>query len=347
MHKNIIRVLLVAASPIFASTSVEIVAVQKTDVKLTTTQPIGLEAFHTADIGSRVTGYVESVLVDIGSLVTAGQPMVRIDAPELAAAVEVLKAETKERAAALAAAESEHQRVQPLADKGSLSEKVAHEALLGLERARAAKSVVEARLAEAEQLWRYSTITAPFDGIVSFRSVDPGDLVMADSPATLVQVSSSTPLRVVTYVPERDAVWLNNGDPAVLIFDAYPGQSFRATITRTAGVLDSKTRRMRAEIDLDNSKGLLFPGMYGQVSIELQTRRNALVLPAGSVRLNDGPPHVYAVENGTVKRISVELGTDNGTQIEIVSGLSGSEQIVANSIGRLRDGDAVSVKSRN
>ena len=74
---------------------------------------------------------------------------------------------------------------------------------------------------------------------------------------------------------------------------------------------------------------------------------NALVLPAGSVRLNDGEPHVYTVENDTVKRLPVTLGNDNGILIEITSGLTGGEQIVANSLGRLRDGDAVTVKSRN
>lgn len=193
----------------------------------------------------------------------------------------------------------------------------------------------------------YTRIPAPFDGTVSVRNVDPGDLVEADSGNILLEVASVSPLRVVTFIPEREAVWLNNGDKATLAFDAYPGQTFEALISRTAGVLDPKTRRMRTEIDLDNAKGLLFPGMYGKVSVELENRRNALVLPAGAVRLNDGAPHVYAIENDAVKRIPVATGTDTGTEIEILSGLTGGEQIVANSIGRLRDGDAVSVKSRD
>jgi RND family efflux transporter MFP subunit len=338
---------LLAGIMVYAAAPVELVPVQKKDLSITTTQPASVEAFHTADIGARVTGYVKSVLVDIGSPLKTGQPMVEIDAPELNAAVNVLQAELKDREAALAAVQSEQQRVSALAEKGSLTEKAAHEARLRLEQAAAAKNVTEARLLEAEQMLAYATIRAPFDGIVSVRSVDPGDLVSADSGTVLVKLASASPLRVVTYIPEREAVWLNNGDTATMSFDAFPGQSFQASITRTAGVLDRKTRRMRAEIDLDNSKGLLFPGMYGQVVIELEKRRNALVLPAGTVRLNDGAPHVYAVENGAVKRLPVTLGTDTGTQIEITSGLTGGEQIVANSIGRLRDGDAVNVKSRN
>jgi len=131
-----------------------------------------------------------------------------------------------------------------------------------------------------------------------------------------------------------------------LSFDAFPGQSFQAKVTRTAGVLEPQTRRMRAEIDLDNDKGLLFPGMYGQVTIELHRRRNALVLPAASIRLNDGPPHIYSVKDGKVKRIPVQLGADDGHVIEIVSGLTGNEQVIANSIGRLTDGDAVIVANR-
>lgn len=330
-----------------AATPVELAPVQRQDVKRTTTQPASVEAFHTADIGARITGYVEAVPVDIGSPVKAGQPLLTISAPDREAQVAVLKAEIGARKAALAAARSEQGRVKAMADSGSITEKAAQEADLRLEQATAAKNVTEARLAEAEQMLAYATVAAPFDGIVTERAVDPGDLVMADASAALLRVASTTPLRVVAYIPERDAVWLNNGDAATLSFDAYPGQSFQATVTRTAGVLDAKTRRMRAEIDLDNAKGLLFPGMYGQVEITLEERRNALVLPAGAVRLNDGPPHVYAVENGTVKRIPVTTGTDTGTQIEIVSGLSGGEQIVANGIGRLRDGDAVSVHVRN
>jgi membrane fusion protein (multidrug efflux system) len=351
-EKQMKKIILIVGSTlacvaIYAAAPVELVPVQKKDLSITTTQPASVEAFHTANIGTRVTGYVKAVLIDIGSPVKAGQPMVEIDAPELAAAVEVLKAELKDREAALAAAQSEQKRVQALANKGSVTEKAAQEADLRLQQAAAAKSVIEAKLAEAKQMVAYSTIPAPFNGIVSVRNVDPGDLVTADSGTMLIEVASVSPLRVVSHIPERDAVWLNNGDSVTLTFDAFPGQSFEAKVTRTSGVLDHKTRRMRTEIDLDNSKGLLFPGMYGQVVIELETRRNALLLPAGSVRLNDGAPHVYTVENGAVKRLPVTTGTDTGTQIEITSGLTGSEQIVANSLGRLRDGDAVTVKARN
>jgi membrane fusion protein (multidrug efflux system) len=342
-----LSIMTLIAGSAFAATSVELVPVQKIDLSITTTQPASVEAFHTATIGTRVTGYVKSVLVDIGSPVKAGQAMVKIDAPELAAAVDVLKAEIRGREAAIGAAQSEQKRVKALADKGSVTEKAAQEAFLRLEQALAAKSVTEAKLQEALQMMAYTTIPAPFDGIVSFRNIDPGDLIVADSSEILVQVSSVSPLRVVTYIPEREAVWLNNGDAATLSFDAYPGQSFEAKISRTSGVLDRKTRRMRTEIDLDNSKGLLFPGMYGSVVVELERRRDALVLPAGSVRLNDGAPHVYAVENGTVKRLPVTTGNDTGTQIEITSGLAGGEQIVANSLGRLRTGDAVTVKARD
>ena len=344
---------------LFAAAPVELVPVQQQDLKITTTQPISVEAFYTADMGARVSGYVATVLVDIGSPVKAGQPLLKIDVPERAARVQVLASEMVERAAAVAAADanlkaaaSEQQRVRVLADKGSVTEKAAVEAEHRLEQANAARQSAEAslgvsraRLTEAEQMLAYATLSAPFDGIVAARNVDPGDLVTADAATNLLQVMAVNPLRVVTYVPEREAVRLNNGDPVTLSFDALPGQSFSAWITRSAGVLDPKTRRMRAEIDLGNSKGLLFPGMYGKVVIELQQRR-ALVLPAAAVRLNDGPPHVYAVESGRVKRIPVQLGADDGIVIEITSGLNGNEQIVGNRIGRLRDGEVVTVTRR-
>jgi membrane fusion protein (multidrug efflux system) len=348
VKKTIIPVFLaLIAGNAFPVAPVELIPVQKQDLNITTTQPVSVEAFHTASIGARVTGYVKAVHVDIGTPVKTGQPMVEIDAPELHAAVEVLRAEIKDREAARAASESELNRVKSLSEKGSITEKAAQEAEFRYQQAVAAKAVTEARLAEAEQMLAFTRIPSPFDGIVSVRNVDPGDLVVADSGTILLEVAAASPLRVITFIPEREAVWLNNGDSATLTFDAFPGQSFEASVSRTAGVLDARTRRMRAEIDLDNSKGLLFPGMYGKATVELENRRNALVLPAGSVRLNDGAPHVYAVENGTVKRLPVTLGTDTGTEIEILSGLTGGEQIVANSLGRLNDGDAVSAHARN
>ncbi len=193
----------------------------------------------------------------------------------------------------------------------------------------------------------YATLRAPFAGIVAARSVNPGDLVIADSPVTLLQVVTDKRLRMVTYVPERDAVLLSQGDPAILSFDAYPGQTFPGVVSRTTGVLDKQTRRMRAEIDVDNSKGVLYPGMYGRIVIELTSRPGAMVLPADAIRLNDGPAHVYTVEDSEIRRVPVKIGYDNGTQIEILAGLTGSESVVANRIGRLRDGDRVTVHQRN
>jgi len=349
-----------ACSTIHAASPVELIPVQQRDLKITTTQPVSVEAFHSAAIGARITGYVSEVLVDIGDIVKAGQPLLKISVPEMDAQLSVLEAEQNQSRAdvnaaqaRLEAVESEYGRLQELVRRGSMTDKAAEESRHRVEQARAellsaqaAQEVAGSKLKEQQALLRYATVSAPFNGIVSTRFADPGDLVSKADATPLLRIARVDTLRAIAYIPEREAVWLNNGDPAVLSFDAFPGQSFKATVTRTAGVLDETTRRMRTEIDLDNSKGLLFPGMYGQVVVELQNRRKALVLPAGSVRLNDGAPHVYSVENGTVRRIPVELGVDTGTMIEITSGLTGSEQIVANSIGRLRDGEAVTVTSR-
>lgn len=352
--------LALTGSALFAAAPVELVPVEQRDIKITTTQPISVEAYYSADMGARISGYVSMVLVDIGTAVKAGQALLKIDAPERVVRVQVLAAEKVVSEAAVAAARanqnaaaSEQQRVHLLMKTGSVTERAATEAKHRLEAARAAVlsaeaavGVSQARLSEAEQMLAYATITAPFDGIVALRKVDPGDLVTADSAATLLQVLRVNLLRIVTYVPEREAVRLNKGDPVILSFDALPGQSFPAKITRTAGVLDSHTRRMRAEIDLGNSKGWFFPGMYGKMTIELEQRKQAMVLPAAAIRLNDGPPHVYAVERGAVKRMPVQLGFDDGHIIEIVSGLTGKEHVVGNSIGRLLDGEAVTVTPR-
>jgi RND family efflux transporter MFP subunit len=332
------------------------------DLVRETTQPATAQAFYSADLGVKVTGYVDSVPVDIGDKVKKGQALAVIAAPELMEQRNALKAEEREietgvlaAEANLTAVESETSRIQDLVRTGSVTNKAGDEAYNRLiasqaevAAAKARLGIATARLAEIDALIAYATIIAPFDGIITFRAVDPGDLVHAAGGTkgsdTLLRVAQVNKLRVVTHVPERDAVWLDVGDAVELEFDAYPGKVFTGTIARKSGALNGSTQRMQAEIDLDNSNGQLLPGLYGRARISLEKRPGALVLPAGAVRFGQGPTHVYVVSGGTVKHQPVTIGLDHGDWVEILSGLSGNEQVVNGMLGRLKDGASVTVK---
>lgn len=354
---------LLSLSPFLASAkSVQTVNPELRDLVRETTQPAIANAYYSADLGVKITGYVDSVTVDIGDRVTQGQTLAVIAAPEMEEQRNALKAEEREletgvRAveATLTAVESETRRIEDLVKKGSVTVKVGDEARNRLIAAQAEVAAAKARLgtatarlSEIEALIAYSTLRAPFDGVVTFRAVDPGDLVYSGGGAKgtsqpLLRVARVDKLRVVTHVPERDAVWLNVGDPVEIEFDAFPGKIFSGKISRTAGALNGATQRMRTEVDLDNANGRLLPGLYGRAKIDLENRPGALVLPAGAVRFGQGPAHVYVVSGGAVKHQAVTVGLDHGEWIEILSGLSGNEQVVSGMIGRLADGASVTV----
>lgn len=343
--------------------NVQTVSPELRDLVRETTQPATAEAYYSADLGVKVTGYVESLSVDIGDRVTKGQTLAKIAMPEMVQQLNALKAQEREfdtgvlaAQAQLTAVESETSRTLDLAQKGSVTAQVGDEARNRLAAAQADLAAAQARVgtaaarvAEVEALTEYATLTAPFDGVVTYRALDLGDLVYSagsskGSSQTLLQVARTDKLRVVTHVPERDAVWLNPGDAVELEFDAFPGKVFSGTISRTAGALNESTQRMQAEIDLDNRNGQLLPGLYGRAKISLEKRADALVLPTRAVRFGEGPAHVYVVSGGTVQHRPVTLGLDQGSWIEVLSGLSGNEQVVDGMAGRLADGATVTAR---
>ncbi len=362
----LLPVIVVVLSASFNSTAtaanVQTVKPELRDLVRETTQPATAQAYYSADLGVKVTGYVESVPVDIGDTVKKGQALAVIAAPEMLEQQNALKAEEREletsvqaAEANLTAVESETSRIQDLVRKGSVTNKAGDEArnrLVAAEAevaaAKARLGTATARLAEVEAMIAYATLTAPFDGVVTYRAVDPGDLVQAAGGSkggeTLIRVAQVNKLRVVTHVPEAHAVWLDVGDPVEVECDALPGKIFNGSISRKSGALNGSTQRMQAEIDLDNSNGHLLPGLYGRAKINLEKKNGALVLPAGAVRFGQGPSHVYVVNGSTVKHQPVTIGLDHGEWVEVTSGLTGSEQVVNGMLGRLADGASVTVK---
>lgn len=271
--------------------------------------------------------------------------------------VEMVRAELK-------TVESESKRIEALANTGSVSQKVsieiqgkweATQAALKVAEAdwEAAKSAVEVArktLEETRVLLDYGTLKAPFNGVVTARHVELGDYVGQQTGAgtkrqPLFVVSDSSKVRVCVDVPERDAVWTDAGDAMEVQFSALPGKNLKGRISRAAKALDIETRSMRVEMDVENEDGLLLPGMFGKAVITME-HRTALVLPSGAIRVNESGQnsHVYVVNaDSTISHVPVVTGWDDGHDIEIVSGLTGSETVVGAMLGRLEPGQEVQV----
>jgi multidrug efflux pump subunit AcrA (membrane-fusion protein) len=201
--------------------------------------------------------------------------------------------------------------------------------------AQANQDVVQVALKKAQVLVEYSNIKAPFDGIVSQRSLHVGDFVRAatdsGAPVPLLTVQRTDLFRAVVQIPDRAVPYCDPGNPAQVEIDALPGKKFSAKVSRVGGAVDPTTRLMRVEIDIPNPKAMLRPGMYGTATILLRKASpQALRVPASSlIRMHPSDrPALYIVRNDKAYLTPVQTGTDDGKEVEVLSGLNPGDRVV-------------------
>ena len=367
----IIGILLVTACALQAA-SVKTVQPAKTTLKRTTAQPATLLPYHQTEIHPKVEGYMGEISVDIGDMVKSGQQIAGIAVPEMKYLLEAqlgkvdqiqykrqqLAAEVNGIEAEYKALESENNRIQELLKTKSVTQKIGDEvasrfeavkarlksAKIQVSSADAERRQAEARKEEIKVLMGYAVLKAPFDGVVTQRSVSPDDYVAPGGRTPLFTISQVNPLRLHVPVPEKDAIWITKGDKASIAFPAL-AKPVEAAVTRTSGSLDPKTRTLTVEIEINNADGKLLPGMFGMATITMQ-EKSAIVVPSGTIRFNaDGSEKlVYVVKaDNTITHVPVELGIDTGNEIEVISGLTGNERIVTGMLGTLKEGESVTV----
>jgi RND family efflux transporter MFP subunit len=324
--------------------------------------PGSFEPYETALLHAKVTGYVSKVHVDIGQRVSAGTPLVQLDIPEMEPALGRARADVLADEAALEKTEaqvrrdrltyqrlSELQAREPLAvtqqdvDMAAADLQVSEAAVKS---AKAEISVARAKLEELVALMAYAVIRAPFDGVVAQRFVDRGALVVsgADGGDPVLEVAGEDRLRLVLAVPEPIVPQTRAGIPAEITVDALPGRTFSGTVTRCAGPLTRDTRTMRAEIDMDDHGGLLRPGMYATVALQLGGDEEQLSLPASLIRHDgDGRAFVWTVRDATVVKTLVEIARDDGASAVVRAGLRSETVVVLEGPADLHEGQPVSI----
>ncbi len=213
----------------------------------------------------------------------------------------------------------------------------------------AARAAIDAQLANVrrlEQMQSFERVLAPFDGVVTERRIEKGDLISAGSGSdrNLFTVAQSTTLRIQVSVPQNYAVDLQPGQDAEVTLQERPGEIFHGKIARTAESIAAATRTLLAEVQVDNSSGHLLPGMYAEVTFTLP-RNHPVVLIPGSALVADaqGTRVAQLGPDRRVHLITVQTGRDLGTEVEILSGLSGSEQVINNPPDNLSEAQQVNV----
>lgn len=337
--------------------------------------PASVGAFETTTLLSKVSGYLSRIDVDIGDTVRRGQSVAKIEVPEIIDQLREAEAELEAKRADYATAEAElesfqaelglrqitFERIQAVRQEEPdvMPQQTLDEARAEFELARAAVKVGESRMKQIESavkqvqaamrriqtLIDFSEIRAPYDGIVTDRHVDPGTLLQAETSSRTVQrlvtIASMDRVRLRSDVPESQVPFVQVGDPAVVTLDSIPGTVFEGSVTRFAGVLDPATRTMRIEIDLANPGLTLRPGMYGRAMLSLDTRSDALTIPADALRVDGEATYVYCVVDGLAKRFDIETAVGDGVRVEVRDGLEGDERVVVSARGPIADGAPV------
>jgi len=330
------------------------------------------------ELHAKVAGYIRHISVDIGDKVRAGQVLATLDVPELTAQVQGADAGVRQTQEQITRAHSEvlraqadydavhsaAQRLQQVAAQrpGLIAQQELDDAL-AKDRAAAAQvdSAKSAEMATQQQLGvsradrqhysamaDYSRITAPFSGIVTWRYADTGSLIQAGTSnagsAPVVKIAQVDTLRLRLPVPESLASFVRVGDSASVHVQAL-GETFTGKITRSTGALDPSTRTMQVEIDVPNRDGKLSPGMYADVSLNIQRAGNALVVPIQAVDQSSGEPFVMLVDSANrVQKRAVQVGVSTADKIEILSGLNEGDKVIVANLTTFQTGEHVTPK---
>jgi membrane fusion protein, multidrug efflux system len=299
------------------------------DLKL----PATIRGFDETDVYAKVPGYLKEIKVDKGDRIHKGQLLATLTSPELDQQVATARANYN-------LALITDKRNQILVHQSVIPQQTADESHFTMLQD---KAILEQDVATQA----YEMITAPFDGIVTARYIDPGHLVPANTTpgapgeGAIVAVARYAPLRVFTYVPQNIAPFIKNGDPATITAAGYPGQKFTGSITRHPDALSPDTRTMLVEVDLANENQALYPGMYATAEFTVKMGTGAPMVPDDALVFRDGKVYVPVVRNNQLHLAEVMLGYDNGQMVEVISGINQTDKVAVNVGQAARDGENV------
>jgi RND family efflux transporter MFP subunit len=293
-------------------------------------------------------GFIRNIYVDKGDRVRRGQLLVTVDCPEYRARKLQAKEWIRNIRATYLNADRIHERLRPMLEQRFIGQMELDNALASRDSSEARLRNAEAKLAEVEETLRYCEIRAPFSGEVADRRMDPGAQVRPGGKRilTLMRIDS---VRVWVNVVERDISYVKAGLPVELSVQGLPGQKFNGTVTRFVRGLDPRTRTLLAEIEIKNPKGELKPGMFGRVSLFVDKRPKAILVPQTAVLEQECPEQlqrqsctwVYVVRQGRSRRIEVQVGYDTGEEVEIQRGLAPEDVVVYAGRDLVADGTPV------
>ena len=309
--------------------------------------PGNVQPFINSPIYSRTNGYLRKWYFDIGAHVKQGQLLALIETPEVDQQLQQARSNLLTAQANLELAAITKTRYLGLLKSNAVSQQDADNAV-GTYNAN--KAIVEADKAAVEQysaLVSFEKIYAPFDGVITARNTDIGDLINSGSgggvKTDLFHIVQPGVLRVYVNVPEEYSQGIKVGMTADLNITEFPGRKFQGKLVRTANDINVTTRTLLIEIDVDNPTGTLLTGSYAEVHLAVPTQASTFLIPVNTLIFRSEGLHVAAVKDGQVVLAAVTPGHDFGNQIEIVAGLKAGDQVIVNPPDSIVAGQAVKI----
>jgi RND family efflux transporter MFP subunit len=330
-----------------ALTPVSVVSPKQTAPAEEIILPGNVQPFITSPIYARTSGYLRKWNVDIGAHVKKGQLLAVIETPEVDQQLQQSLSNLNTAKANLALAETTKNRYEGMIRSNAVSQQDVDNAV-GTYNAN--KAIVEANQANVKQLQAlqsFEKIYAPFDGVVTARNTDIGDLINSGSAGgvktDLFHISQPGTLRVYVNVPEEYSQGVKVGMIADLTLGEFPGRKFQGKLVRTAEAINMTTRTLLIEIEMKNPAGELLTGSYAEVHLKVPTQASTLLLPVNTLIFRSEGLRVGIVKDGKAVLSAITPGRDSGNQIEIVSGLKADDQVIINPPDSITSGQQVQI----
>jgi RND family efflux transporter MFP subunit len=308
--------------------------------------PGQVQAFYDAPIHARVSGYLKAWYDDIGAQVHAGQVLAVIDTPDLDQQYAQGKADLATAIANQRLAQTTAARWSGLLAQDAVSRQEADEKNGDLAAKTALVNAAKANLDRLAALESFKTITAPFAGVVTQRTADVGQLITVGNPSDpgLFTVADVHRLRVYISVPQADTAQIHTGESVTLTAPEYPGRTFQATLVSTSDAIGAQSGALQVEAQIDNLDNALKPGEYVQATFQLPPAAGAMRIPAGALMFRSSGMTAAVVGPGDRVVIKpVTVASDLGSTVEIATGLSPTDQVIANPPDSLVNGERVRV----
>ena len=292
-------------------------------------------ALQEATLYAKVSGYLKTLAVDKGDAVKEGQLLAEIEVPELLADETQYRVESDVSRTNYERMAEARQRAPDLVVPQTVDD------------LRGQWEVAQAKLQRTRTLLQYSRILAPFSGVITARFVDPGAFIPAATTGSTPQTAAMLTLmdysrvRVQVFVPEPEVPFIKNEVPAKVMVEELPGRTFPGSVTRFAHALDPATKTMLTEIEISNPSGELRPGAYASVRLEVERKQSVLLVPVQALLVEKAGPSVFAVAEGKAKKIPVQTGFNDGTNVEIAGGINPDQAVILIGKQALNDGQPV------